>query len=461
MAEVEGIESDTDDSEPPVRDIESSSFSSTDSTPAGKNVIRREVDDEEEEEDVPSVDLPASDEEVRKAPVTQIKPEPEQVQAPSSNATPEAPVAPTDAMPAGSLGSKSPIVPTPPNHVSRPTAKRPAPRAASASPARRAPSPMVPRNQRANSATPASRKQAPPDFVVNRGRPSSKRPMAHYLLSTETLKLRINARSQPLHLKGGPPSPDFQARRPPRKSPKAVDSGPKPPPEFKYVLGKRLADIKDQPSAAFASHTPRLMFSVADVPAPGYTLKEPKPTKSKAFPDIPDCGDQSKAITGFGSTAPRDLTYSLTNGTMREFSPKKQGRASSPPPKPIPRPSALQHPSWEIMPLYSSFRPNGDHKPSSWAMSKVERDPYEIERVKKELKSREPKKRQPGRVEPRLPPQPKKTEKEWVEFARKQVHRAAVPRDTNKAAFGTSEARQCLQFGKAPMSPAPGDYVVP
>eukprot|EP00667_Euglena_gracilis_P009837 EG_transcript_10004 len=470
MAQNEN-DSETDESEHPVKDVETSSLSS-DSGPAG---IRRvqDDDDEDEDEDVPSVDLPDIENEA-KSPVTAKKSEAEPAQVSIVSEKVEVAIAAKGE--ATSAGAKTPPAPAPPNHAPRPTPtppnhasrpeKRAAPRAASASPARRAPSPAVRKTQRASSATPASRKP-PADVVVNRGRPPSKKPMAHYLLSTEILKLRISTRGQPLHLKEAPPSPEFVSRRrpgngkaPPRKSPKAADSGPKPPPEFKYVFGKKLADIKDQPSAAFASHTPRLMFSVPDVPAPGYTLKEAKPAKSKAFPEIPDCGDSSKMVTGFGSTAPRDLTYSLTNGTMRDFSPKK-GRAPSPPPKAPARPGPLPHPSWEVMPLYSSFRPNAQHTPSSWAMSKVERDPYEIERIKKELKSREPKKKQPGKLEPRIPPQSKKTEKEWVELARKQVHRPAPPRDTSKAAFGTSQARQCLQFGKAPVSPAPGDYVIP
>lgn len=288
---------------------------------------------------------------------------------------------------------------------------------------------------------------------------------AHYLLATEIEKIRAQARHQPLHLRDLPasshPAPP-PVRGPARKAPKAADTSPPPPPEFAYCLGKKLADIRDQRSAAFASTTPRMVFNPLDVPAPGYCLKVTTQTpKQKASPPNRD-DDNGRLVSGFGSTAPRDLTYSLTNGCVREVSPRKS-TTRPPPPKSgaSARPAPAPSPTWETIPVFSSFNPSPYGPPertkgaSSWALSKVERDPYETDRLKKELKGREPK-ANPGARPPKPPP----TEKEWVELARKQVDKGRQ-RTPAKAAFGTSGPRNCLTFGKAPASPAPGDYLVP
>lgn len=322
---------------------------------------------------------------------------------------------------------------------------------------------------RANSAAPASRKPAPaPEGVVfNRARAPERKPRARYLTPTVAEKMRQKARLEPCHVREEAPSPTRaphpRGGGPARKAPKASESGPKPPPALQYCLGKKLVDIRDQPSAAFISQTPRLMWGTKDVPAPGYTMKEARPTISRAFPDTKEVDDRSKGVTGFGSTAPRDLTFSLTNGSIRDHSPKKAKRTGPSSPRTSVGPAPQQ--TWETMKLYSSFTPTPFSAPeradrsSSWALSRVERDPYEIERVRKELKAREPRKPK-GRVE-KTTQKPQMTEKDWVGLARKMVARPPGRQETGKAAFGSSGPRQCLTFGKPSTAPAPGDYVIP
>jgi hypothetical protein len=249
----------------------------------------------------------------------------------------------------------------------------------------------------------------------------------------------------------------------PRKTPKATDDGPKPPPDFVYCLGKRVEQLRDHPSAAFASTTKRNAWrQISDVPHPGYTFKvQDKSEKVSAFPEIKEW-QEGQATTGFGSTTPRDLTYSLTNGEIRDASKAGQSNRRSHGPQKVKTTQPAGKTTVERMPLYSSFSPTPYGAPStaerssSWALSGVERDPYEISRVKRELKARSAAKK-PGLEQQK---KPKRTEKDWIEEARKEVERRSERRDTSKPAFGTSGTRMCLHYGKPNTAPAPGQYTV-
>eukprot|EP01012_Entosiphon_sulcatum_P016268 TRINITY_DN2117_c0_g1_i2.p1 TRINITY_DN2117_c0_g1~~TRINITY_DN2117_c0_g1_i2.p1 ORF type:complete len:450 (+),score=62.64 TRINITY_DN2117_c0_g1_i2:33-1382(+) len=424
--------------------------------PGGKPAVPTKKPSEDEDEDLDTVATPSSGSEPKAKPAANAKPAAVQPAAAAKVQTPEAPAAPVT----------PPVAPTPPpaarespvvKPVVKPPPSPPKPSFVAKKPASPSPPKPKPKPQ------PKKQKEAPKQALQK-----SSSTVGRYASSTESMKARVQATQRE---KLEHPSPEKRKGR------------SKPKTDAKFVLGRRVDEICQHESAAFASSTPRDIFAEVihpEIPAPGiYTRDRPAPT-ALMFPNSKEKSRDHP--TGFGSTCPRDSIFTLTNGsiTYRKF--EKEFFAAPEPAKPAAQAARRQsappiqtsvcgtplvraapkektplekQKTYERIALYSSFDASARDKSAAWAKSKTPRLAIDTS-LAVEQKATKEKQKAPSSPKPEI--QPKLSD--VLDKARKEVEKRASKRDPSGPAFGTKSPRECLTI-MATCTPPPGQYEIP
>eukprot|EP01012_Entosiphon_sulcatum_P016267 TRINITY_DN2117_c0_g1_i1.p1 TRINITY_DN2117_c0_g1~~TRINITY_DN2117_c0_g1_i1.p1 ORF type:complete len:454 (+),score=61.89 TRINITY_DN2117_c0_g1_i1:33-1394(+) len=428
--------------------------------PGGKPAVPTKKPSEDEDEDLDTVATPSSGSEPKAKPAANAKPAAVQPAAAAKVQTPEAPAAPVT----------PPVAPTPPpaarespvvKPVVKPPPSPPKPSFVAKKPASPSPPKPKPKPQ------PKKQKEAPKQ-ALQKSSSTNQPQVGRYASSTESMKARVQATQRE---KLEHPSPEKRKGR------------SKPKTDAKFVLGRRVDEICQHESAAFASSTPRDIFAEVihpEIPAPGiYTRDRPAPT-ALMFPNSKEKSRDHP--TGFGSTCPRDSIFTLTNGsiTYRKF--EKEFFAAPEPAKPAAQAARRQsappiqtsvcgtplvraapkektplekQKTYERIALYSSFDASARDKSAAWAKSKTPRLAIDTS-LAVEQKATKEKQKAPSSPKPEI--QPKLSD--VLDKARKEVEKRASKRDPSGPAFGTKSPRECLTI-MATCTPPPGQYEIP